>query len=109
MLMSQARNIAVVVGSLRKDSVNRKLAKAFAALPPAHLKFDFVDIGDLPHFDQDLETEPPAEWVAFRKRVARADGMPFGGARSTRQNLVSLRRECAHDLSPDPPAVIRTR
>jgi chromate reductase len=75
--MTQVRNVAVVVGSLRKDSASRKLAKAFAALAPANLKFDFVEIGDLPHFDQDLEFDPPAEWTAFRDRIRPADALLF--------------------------------
>jgi chromate reductase len=75
--MTQVRNVAVVVGSLRKDSVSRKLAKAVAALAPAHLKFDIVEIGELPHFDQDLESDPPAQWVAFRDKVRAADAVLF--------------------------------
>jgi chromate reductase len=75
--MTQARTVAVVVGSLRKDSASRKLAKAFAALAPAHLEFDFLEIGDLPHFDQDLEADPPAQWTAFRDRVRPADAVLF--------------------------------
>jgi chromate reductase len=75
--MSQPRTVAVVVGSLRKDSVSRKVAKAFAALAPKNLKFDFVEIGDLPHFDQDLESDPPAQWTAFRNRVSAADAVLF--------------------------------
>ncbi|MFZ5719579.1 MAG: NADPH-dependent FMN reductase [Pseudomonadota bacterium] len=74
--MTQARTVAVVVGSLRKDSVSRKLAKAFAALTP-ELKFDIVEIGDLPHFDQDLEGDPPAQWVRFREQIAAADAVLF--------------------------------
>lgn len=74
--MSQARNVAVIVGSLRKDSVSRKLAKAFAALNP-NLKFNIVEVGDLPHFDQDLESDPPAAWVLFRNRIAAADAVLF--------------------------------
>ncbi|WP_068874823.1 MULTISPECIES: NADPH-dependent FMN reductase [unclassified Phenylobacterium] len=74
--MSQVRNVAVVVGSLRKDSVSRKLAKAFAALTP-NLKFNIVEIGDLPHFDQDLESDPPAQWVRFRDEIAAADAVLF--------------------------------
>lgn len=74
--MSQVRNVAVVVGSLRKDSVSRKLAKAFAALSPG-LNFNIVEIGDLPHFDQDLESEPPAQWVRFRNEIAAADAVLF--------------------------------
>lgn len=74
--MSQVRNVAVVVGSLRKDSVSRKLAKAFAAVSPS-LKFNIVEIGDLPHFDQDLESDPPAQWVRFREEIAAADAVLF--------------------------------
>jgi chromate reductase, NAD(P)H dehydrogenase (quinone) len=74
--MTQVRNVAVVVGSLRKDSVSRKLAKAFAAVTP-NLKFNVVEIGDLPHFDQDLESDPPAQWVRFRQEIAAADAVLF--------------------------------
>jgi chromate reductase len=75
--MSQPRTVAVVVGSLRKDSVSRKVAKALEALAPKSLKFQFVEIGQLPHFDQDLESDPPAEWVAFRNQVGAADAVLF--------------------------------
>jgi chromate reductase len=74
--MTQVRNVAVIVGSLRKDSVSRKLAKAFAALSP-NLKFNIVEIGDLPHFDQDLESDPPPQWVRFREEIAAADAVLF--------------------------------
>jgi chromate reductase len=74
--MSQPRTIAVVVGSLRKDSVSRKLAQAFGALTPG-LEFKIVEIGDLPHFDQDLEADPPAQWVRFRREIAAADAVLF--------------------------------
>ncbi|WP_414692580.1 NAD(P)H-dependent oxidoreductase, partial [Phenylobacterium sp.] len=56
--MAQTRKIAVVVGSLRKESFSRKLAKAIAAVAPANLAFDFLDIGQLQHFNQDLEATP---------------------------------------------------
>jgi chromate reductase len=75
--MSQPRTVAVVVGSLRKDSVSRKVAKALAALAPKTLKFQFVEIGQLPHFDQDLESDPPAEWVAFRNQISATDAVLF--------------------------------
>jgi chromate reductase, NAD(P)H dehydrogenase (quinone) len=75
--MSKPRTVAVIVGSLRKESFSRKLAKAIAATAPTHLKFDFVDIGQLPFFNQDLETTPPAEWTAFRDRVKAADAVLF--------------------------------
>jgi chromate reductase len=75
--MSKPRKIAVIVGSLRKESFSRKLAKAIAAVAPAHLTFDFVDIGALQHFNQDLEATPTAEWTAFREQVKAADAVLF--------------------------------
>ena len=74
--MSHPRTVAVIVGSLRKDSVNRKIARALEALTP-NLKFVEIEIGNLPHFDQDLEATPPAEWVAFRNQLKAADAVLF--------------------------------
>lgn len=75
--MSNPRDVAVVVGSLRKDSLNLKLAKALAALAPPQLKLDIVEIGQLSMYNQDLDDNPPAEWVAFRDRIRRADAVLF--------------------------------
>ena len=75
--MSHPRTVAVVVGSLRKDSVSRKVAEAFAALAPKSLSFKFVEIGELPHFDQDLEAAPPAQWVTCRDAIRPADAVLF--------------------------------
>lgn len=75
--MAQARKIAVVVGSLRKESFTLKLAKAIAAVAPANLTFDFVEIGQLQHFNQDLEATPTQEWTDFRNRIKAADGVLF--------------------------------
>lgn len=71
------RKIAVFVGSLRKDSFNRKMAGALIALAPESLKLEIVEIGGLPFFDQDLEDHPPAAWVEFRDRVRPYDGFLF--------------------------------
>jgi chromate reductase, NAD(P)H dehydrogenase (quinone) len=71
------RTVAVLVGSLRKDSASRKLAEAFTVLAPANLEFEFVEIGELPHFDQDLESDPPGQWTAFRDRIRPADAVLF--------------------------------
>lgn len=71
------RDVAVIVGSLRKGSLNRMMANALAALAPEGLRLEIVEIRDLPLYDQDLETAPPAQWVAFRERVRRADAVLF--------------------------------
>lgn len=68
--------IATLVGSLRKESFSRKIASAVAKLTP-ELSFDFIEIGALPYFNQDLEADPPSEWLAFREQVRAADAILF--------------------------------
>lgn len=75
--MDGARDVAVFVGSLRKDSINRKVANALVALAPAPLELTIVEIGHLPIYNQDADANPPAEWTAFRKRVKAADAVLF--------------------------------
>jgi chromate reductase len=76
--MSVNRDIAVLVGSLRKESFTRKMAHALIELAPAELKLKIVEIGQLPHYNQDLDTTiPPAAWVAFRDQVRPAHGVVF--------------------------------
>lgn len=69
--------IAVIVGSLRKDSFNLKVAKSLIALSPDSLSFTMVRIGELNMFNEDLESTPPKEWLAFRKEIQAADGLLF--------------------------------
>lgn len=78
MATSAPRDVAVIVGSLRKGSYTRQIAKILIALAPPTLKLEIVEIGKLPLYNQDLETEsPPEEWVAFRERIRRADAVLF--------------------------------
>ncbi|HEX8532683.1 MAG TPA: NAD(P)H-dependent oxidoreductase [Allosphingosinicella sp.] len=71
------KDIAVVVGSLRKGSLNRLTAQALAKLAPESLRLEIVEIGQLPLYDQDLDEDPPQSWIAFRERIRRADGVLF--------------------------------
>jgi chromate reductase len=76
--MSSVRNVAVIVGSLRKNSFNRKVANQLAVLAPASLKLAIVEIRDLALYDEDLDTTaPPAAWAAFRQHVKAADAVLF--------------------------------
>lgn len=75
--MSAQRDVAVIVGSLRKDSFNRKMALALAALAPPSLKLSIVEIGDLPLYNQDSDAAPPAVYTAFRDRIKAADAVLF--------------------------------
>ena len=69
--------IAVLVGSLRKESYNLKIAKAMESVAPKSISFEYLSIGNLPFFNEDLEATPPKEWVAFRKEIQAADGLLF--------------------------------
>src|SRR5277367_1999400 len=76
-LMPQ-RNVAVLVGSLRKASYNRKMALALAKLAPETLKLGIVEIGALALYDEDLDgAEAPGSWVDFRNSVRGADAVLF--------------------------------
>jgi chromate reductase, NAD(P)H dehydrogenase (quinone) len=70
-------NIAVVVGSNRRDSLNRKLAEALAQLGEAKLASRIVQIDDLPLYNQDLEASMPDSVVRFKSQIAEADGLLF--------------------------------
>jgi len=74
-----SKKIAVFVGSLRKESLNRKMAKVLAALAPESLNLEIIEIGGLPLYDQDLDDEgrPPSAWTEFRERVKSFDGFLF--------------------------------
>jgi len=72
------RRVAVLVGSLRKDYYNCKVAQALAQLAQGSLAFDFVEIGTMPPYNQDLETAaPPPEWTALHQQIKRADALLF--------------------------------
>ncbi|MDB5408757.1 MAG: reductase, NADPH-dependent [Rhodospirillales bacterium] len=76
--MPKTRSVAVLVGSLRKASYNRKMALALAKLAPDTLKLGIVEIGDLPLYNEDVETAgAPAAWVQFRGEVKAADALLF--------------------------------
>jgi len=69
--------IAIVVGSLRKDSINRKIARSICAFASDQLDCTIVEIGTLPLYDQDSDASPPPEYVRFREQIAAADGVLF--------------------------------
>jgi chromate reductase len=75
--MTSHRKVAVIVGSLRKDSVTRKVAKAVESLAPDTLEFEEIPIGDLAHFNQDEEAAPPPPYVAFRQKIKATDAILF--------------------------------
>jgi chromate reductase, NAD(P)H dehydrogenase (quinone) len=72
-------NVAVLVGSLRKESFNLKMAKALIGLAPKSLQLQIVPIGNLPLYNQDLDDEGnvPAAWSEFRQQIKPCQGVLF--------------------------------
>jgi chromate reductase len=69
--------IAILVGSLREGSINRKVARSICSIRGDNLDCDIVDIGSLPLYNQDHDADPPPEYVRFREQVGQADGVLF--------------------------------
>ena len=75
--MSTTRDVAVLVGRLRRESFNRKMAKAMIAIAPSPLQLEIVEIGQLPLYNQDLDPDPPPAVSAFKQRIQQADAVLF--------------------------------
>ena len=75
--MSTPRRVAVIVGSLRTASFSRKMALALKAMAPPSMALDVVEIGALPHYNQDDDAAPPPPSVAFRQAIAGVDAVLF--------------------------------
>lgn len=71
------KQIAIIVGSLRKESFNRKIAHELMRLAPADLKLFIVEIGDLPFYNEDVEANAPQSWTDFRNKIKDSDGVIF--------------------------------
>jgi chromate reductase, NAD(P)H dehydrogenase (quinone) len=71
--------IAILVGSLREGSINRKVARSMCAITGDNLDCQMVEIGDLPLYNQDYDSQPqqPAQYTRFRDQVRAADGVLF--------------------------------
>jgi len=72
-----AIRIATLVGSLRRDSINRRFAHALVKLAPADLQFDFLEIGDLPPYDQDQDDDQPAPTQRLKQQVRASQAVLF--------------------------------
>jgi chromate reductase len=69
------RKIAVLVGSLRKESLNRKVARTLMQLAPPTLEMEIVEIGQLPLYNEDDDASPPAVYTEFRDKIKAFDGV----------------------------------
>ena len=72
-----AYNIVTIAGSLRKESFSLKIANALAKLAPASLKLEVITPAGISFVNHDLEGAPPADWLSFREKIQKSDGVIF--------------------------------
>jgi chromate reductase len=72
-----AYTIVTIAGSLRKESFSLKIANALAKLAPDTLKLEVITPAGISFFNQDLEGAPPADWLAFRDKLQKSNGVLF--------------------------------
>lgn len=77
MTSSKPTQVGVLVGSLRRGSLSRKLAKALIARAPAGMNCKIIEIAGLPLYNQDRDSSPPAAWVAFRRAIKSCGALLF--------------------------------
>jgi len=73
----KTKKIAIIIGSLRKESFNRKMALTLKSLSPESFELEILEIGGLPLYNEDLDATPPVEWTDFRNRLSVFDGVIF--------------------------------
>ncbi|RQP14967.1 MAG: NAD(P)H-dependent oxidoreductase [Chryseobacterium sp.] len=95
------KKIAVLVGSLRKESYNRRIANELIRLAPETMELEIVEIGNLPHYNEDLEENPPKEWTDFREKIQGADGIFIVSPEYNRSMPGALKN--AIDIGSRPP------
>lgn len=74
---SEVKKIIVLVGSLRKESFSRKIAKTLAAIAPKSIDLQIFEIEHLSMYNQDLDDVPPQGWIEFRNEIKKSDGVLF--------------------------------
>lgn len=73
-----SKNIGILIGSLRKDSFNRKIAENLVELFNSDYSYEFIDIADLPLYNEDIDQDnPPSSYVSYRDKLAGFDAFLF--------------------------------
>lgn len=92
--------IAIVVGSLRKDSFNRRVAHALTRLAPAGFEFTELRIGDLPLYNEDDDSNPPEAAVRLKREIGEASGVLFATPEYNRSVPGVLKNALDHASRP---------
>ncbi len=109
------KKIAVLVGSLRKDSFTKRVTKKVVEMLPEDFEAEFIDIGALPFFNQDFELtgEYPESYITFRQKIKEADGVIFATPEYNRSFTAPLKnaidiasRPMGHNLWSNKPGLL---
>lgn len=73
----KTKKLGLLVGSLRKESFNKKTANAFIKLTGDKFDCEIIEIGNLPLYSQDYDDNPPKEWTTFRDKIKSCDAVLF--------------------------------
>ena len=95
------KKVAVIVGSLRKESFNRKVAKEMIRLAPEGLELQIVEIKDLTFFTEDIENSPPQTWTDYKNQIQNSDAVLFVSPEYNRTIPGALKN--AIDVGSRPP------
>ncbi|MCO6495576.1 MAG: NAD(P)H-dependent oxidoreductase [Bacteroidetes bacterium] len=97
------KNIGIIVGSLRADSLSKKIALNIQSMAPQGFVFTFIPIGHLPFYNQDLDTETNIhqDYIAFRNTIKTLDGVIFVTPEYNRSMSAALKN--ALDIASRPP------
>ncbi len=99
--------VAVIVGSIRKDSINRKFAEALKKLARGKLDLEILRIDDLPLFNQDNEADPPPEVVRFKGEIEAADAVLFVTPEHNRSVPAAMKNAIDWATRPNGKSVLR--
>ena len=102
-----AYKIAIIVGSLREGSLNRRVARSICAIRGDNLDCSMIEIGDLPLYNQDLDGNPPPQWVRFRDELRDKDGVLFVSPEYNRGIPGVLKNALDWASRPFPDSVLR--
>lgn len=93
-------DIAVLVGSLRRESLNKRLAKAIRLLAPSNVRFFDIPIGNLPLYNEDDDSSPSSTVVDFRDQIKAANGVLFVCPEYNRSYSSALKNAIEHGSRP---------
>src|SRR3546814_19760770 len=98
-------NIAILVGSLRKESLNRKIALSVTELAKNVLDCRLIEIGNLPLYNEDIDVNPPDQYERFRDEAGGADGVLFSTPEYNRGPPAALKHTLGGGSRPYGPSV----